>query len=154
MVYRFDAEWNGEVVAEDRREDLEPFLGLHYPASDIPAQARALFLVNRIRVIPDSEAEPIPMIRDSDGGNSAPLDLSRCLLRSAAAVHREYLRNMGVRASLTASLIVGGRLWGLIACHHSTPKRPAPVDREACELLTQVASAHWRSLRKSKIEST
>jgi len=142
MVYRFDAENNGEVVAEERREDLEPFLGLHYPASDIPAQARALFLVNRIRVIPDAAVEPIPISADGDGRNAESLDLSRCLLRSAAPVHREYLHNMGVRASLTASLIIGGRLWGLIACHHSTPRRPGPAEREACDLLAQVASAH------------
>ncbi len=142
MVYRFDAEWNGEVVAEERREDLEPFLGLHYPASDIPVQARALFLVNRIRVIPDAAVEPIPIIADGDGHKELPLDLSRCLLRSAAPVHREYLHNMGVRATLTASLIVGGRLWGLIACHHLTPRRPGPAEREACDLLAQIASAH------------
>jgi light-regulated signal transduction histidine kinase (bacteriophytochrome) len=142
MVYRFDAEWNGSVVAEERREDLEPFLGLHYPASDIPAQARALFLVDRIRVIPDAAAEPILMIMDGDARKAAPLDLSRCVLRSAAPVHREYLHNMGVKASLTASLIVGGRLWGMIACHHLTPRRPGPTEREAYELLSQVASAH------------
>lgn len=142
MVYRFDAENNGEVVAEERREDLAPFLGLHYPASDIPAQARALFLVNRIRVIPDAAVEPIPILADGDARNAEPLDMSRCLLRSAAPVHREYLHNMGVRASLTASLIIGGRLWGMIACHHSTPRRPGPAEREACDLLAQVASAH------------
>jgi len=142
MIYRFDAEYNGEVVAEDRHADLDPFLGLHYPASDIPAQARALFLINRIRVIPDAAAEPIPLISDSEGRQALTLDLSRCLLRSAAPVHREYLHNMGVRASLTASLIVNGRLWGMIACHHSTPRRPGPAEREACDLLARVASAH------------
>ncbi len=142
MMYRFDAEYNGEVVAEERREDLEPFLGFHYPASDIPAQARALFLLNRIRVIPDAAVEPIPIIPDCDGRKAVPLDLSRCLLRSAAPVHREYLHNMGVRASLTASLIIDGRLWGMIACHHATPRRPGPAEREACDLLAQVSSAH------------
>jgi light-regulated signal transduction histidine kinase (bacteriophytochrome) len=141
MVYRFDAEWNGEVVAEERRSDMEPFLGLHYPASDIPAQARAMFLVNRIRVIPDAGYEPIPVVPNRDG-NGLPLDLSRCLLRSVSPVHCEYLHNMGVAASLTASLIVGGRLWGMIACHHTKPRRPSPAEREACDLLAQVASAH------------
>lgn len=142
MVYRFDAEWNGEVIAEERDPDLEPFLGLHYPASDIPAQARALFLANTIRVIPDAALEPIPVIPAINGGTGLPLDLSRCLLRSPAPVHREYLHNMGVRASLTASLTMGGRLWGLIACHHATPRRPSPAEREACDLLAQVASVH------------
>jgi light-regulated signal transduction histidine kinase (bacteriophytochrome) len=85
MVYRFDAEYNGEVVAEARREDLEPFLGLHYPSSDIPAQARAMFLVNRIRVIPDAAATQIPIISDGDGRKGVPLDLSRCLLRPSTA---------------------------------------------------------------------
>ena len=150
MVYRFDPEWNGEVIAEERDPDLEPFLGLHYPASDIPAQARALFLANSIRVIPDAASEPIPVVPDCDGGTGLPLDLSRCMLRSAAPVHREYLHNMGVRASLTASLIMGGRLWGLIACHHCTPRRPGPAEREACDLLAQVASGHVAFLSEAE----
>ncbi|WP_439625993.1 GAF domain-containing protein [Gemmata sp.] len=140
MVYRFDADWNGEVVGEERHADLEPFLGLHYPASDIPARTRALFLANRVRVIPDAAAEPVPVAPDRDGRTGLPLDLGRCLLRAVAPVHREYMRNMGVRASLTASLVVGGRLWGLIACHHATPRRPGPAEREACDLLARVAS--------------
>jgi chemotaxis family two-component system sensor kinase Cph1 len=150
MVYRFDAEWNGEVVADERRADLEPFHGLHYPASDIPAQARALFLANRVRVIPDATYEPVPVVPDRDGRTGLPLDLSRCLSRSAAAVHREYLHNMGVGASLTTSLVVGGRLWGLIACHHATPRTPGPAVRETCDLFTQVASAHLAFLAETE----
>jgi light-regulated signal transduction histidine kinase (bacteriophytochrome) len=150
MVYRFDAEWNGEVVAEERRADLEAFLGLHYPHSDIPALARALFQVNRIRVIPDATYEPIPVVPDRDSLTGSPLDLSRCLLRSVASVHREYMHNMGVRASLTASLVIGGQLWGLIACHHLTPRRPGPAEREACDLLAQIASAHLAVLAQAE----
>ena len=150
MVYRFDAECNGEVVAEERRGDLEPYLGLHYPASDIPAQARASFKVNRIRVIPDATAEQIPVVSEPDALAELPLDLSRCLLRTPALVHREYLHNMGVRASLTASLVVGDRLWGLIACHHMTPKRPGQTEREACDLLSRMASTHLALVAESE----
>ena len=142
MVYRFDDEWNGKVIAEERRADLETFLGLHYPASDIPSQARALFLFNRLRVIPDAACEQIPLVPDCDGSTGLPLDLSRCLLRSVSPIHREYMHNMGVRASLTASLVIGDRLWGLIACHHLTPRCPSPTEREACALVAQVASTH------------
>jgi len=142
MVYQFDAEWNGEVIAEERRADLETFLGLHYPASDIPSQARALFLANRIRMIADAASTQVPLLTEPAGSTSAPLDLGRCLLRSAAAVHRQYLHNMGVRASLTASLVVDGRFWGLIACHHLTPRHLGRAERETCELLAQVASVH------------
>ncbi len=150
MVYRFDTEWNGEVIAEERRADQESFLGLHYPASDIPALARDLFRINRIRVIPDIAYEPVPLVPDRDEATGLPVDLSRCLLRSVAPVHREYLHNMAVRASLAAALVIGGRLWGLIACHHSTPKHPGPTEREACDILTQMASARLAVLAETE----
>jgi len=141
MVYRFDELANGEVIAEDRQENLEPYLGLHYPASDIPAQSRALFLRNRLRVIADARYEPAPITPALNAVNGQPLDLSMSVLRSAAAVHREYLHNMGVRASLTISLALEGRLWGLIACHHDAPKHPSLSEREACAVIGKVVSA-------------
>jgi two-component system, chemotaxis family, sensor kinase Cph1 len=140
MAYRFDAQWNGEVVAEDRREDLDPFLGLHYPASDIPAQARRLYTLNWMRLIADVDYVPSPLHPLLDPGTGAPLDLSQSVLRSVSPVHVEYLRNMGVGASMSISLIVDGRLWGLVACHHSGPHRPGYDAQSAAEFLSQTAS--------------
>src|SRR5690606_11797211 len=100
MVYRFDDEWNGEVVAEHRRASLDPFLGLRYPASDIPAPARALYLRNRTRLIPDAKHEPVPLVTSSARAASNPLDLSDSSLRAVSPVHLEYLANMGVAASM------------------------------------------------------
>ncbi|WP_432519490.1 SpoIIE family protein phosphatase [Kineococcus sp. SYSU DK006] len=141
MVYRFDAQWNGEVVAEDRREDLNAFLGLHYPASDIPAQARRLYTVNWTRLIADVHYAPSRLHPLLDPGSGAPLDLSHSVLRSVSPIHLEYLRNMGVTASMSVSLLVEGRLWGLIACHHySGAHRPSHDARSAAEFLGQTAS--------------
>ncbi len=122
MVYQFNEYWNGEVIAEARRPDLEPYIGLNYPASDIPRQARELYLANRVRVLSDVLAEPVPIISDLATGE---LDLSFALARGFSPIHREYLTNMGVRATLTASIVRDGRLWGLIACHHSVPYLPS-----------------------------
>lgn len=139
MLYRFDPEWNGEVIAESRAPELEPFLGLRYPASDIPAQARQLYTLNRLRLIADVAARPAPLVpeRAPDG---APLDLSHSVLRSVSPVHIEYLKNMGVGASMSVSLLRGERLWGLIACHHRTARPVAYVARIACDFLGQVLS--------------
>ncbi|MGY1777145.1 SpoIIE family protein phosphatase [Geodermatophilus sp. SYSU D00804] len=141
MVYRFDAEWNGEVVAEDRRADLEPFLGLHYPAGDIPAQARALYATNWMRLIPDATYTPVPLEPPLVPGTGRPLDLSGAVLRSVSPVHLEYLANMGVTASMSVSLIDRGKLWGLVACHgYSGAHRPSYADRTAAEFLGRTAS--------------
>ncbi len=141
MVYRFDAEWNGEVVAEDRRPDLEPFLGLHFPAGDIPAQARALYAAHWLRLIPDATYTPVPLDPPLVPGTGAPLDLSGVALRSVSPVHLEYLANMGVTASMSVSLVDRGTLWGLVACHsYSGPHRPSPADRTAAEFLGRTAS--------------
>ena len=141
MVYRFDRDWNGEVIAEERRPDLNPFLGLHYPASDIPAQARRLYTVNWTRLIADVDYEPVPLLPVLDPGTGAPLDLSLSTLRSVSPIHLEYLQNMGVTASMSISLVIDGELWGLIACHHySGPHRPSQDARAAAEFLGQVAS--------------
>lgn len=141
MVYRFDQDWNGEVIAEDRREDLNPFLGLHYPATDIPAQARRLYTVNWIRLIADVAYTPVPLEPVLDPGSGEPLDLSFSTLRSVSPIHLEYLANMGVTASMSVSLIVDGQLWGLVACHHyAGPHRPSHDARAAAEFLGQIAS--------------
>ena len=139
MVYRFGRDWSGEVVAEHRRDDLEPFLGLRFPASDIPAQARALYVAQWLRLIPDAAYTPVPLVPDQWQGR--PLDLGLTGLRSVSPVHLEYLANMGVVASMSMSLITGGRLWGLVACHHyAGPHRPSPTDRVTAEFLGRTAS--------------
>lgn len=141
MVYRFDEDWNGEVIAEQRREDLNSFLGLHYPASDIPSQARRLYTVNWTRLIADIGYVPVPLHPIFDPATGAPLDLSHASLRSVSPIHLEYLANMGVSASMSISLIVDGELWGLVACHHySGAHRPSHDVRAAAEFLGQVAS--------------
>ncbi|AWB90876.1 SpoIIE family protein phosphatase [Aeromicrobium chenweiae] len=141
MVYRFDEAWNGEVVAEDRREDLNPFLGLHYPSTDIPAQARRLYTVNWTRLIADILYEPVPLEPVLDPETGAPLDLSHSVLRSVSPIHVEYLSNMGVSASMSVSMVKQGKLWGLVACHHYSGPHRVPFDaRSAAEFLGQTAS--------------
>jgi chemotaxis family two-component system sensor kinase Cph1 len=150
MVYRFDANWNGEVVAERKRDELEPFLGLHYPASDIPAQARRLYTVNWLRFIADVGYRPVPLL-DADafvGGAQAepraacpPLNLSHSMLRSVSPVHIEYLKNMGVTASMSISLVIEGKLAGLIACHHYSGPYVIPFAvRDTVEYLGRALS--------------
>jgi diguanylate cyclase (GGDEF)-like protein len=139
MVYRFHADAHGEVVAEARDPELEPFLGLHYPASDIPVQARRLYLLNQLRVIADVDYEPVALLA-GPGGGPERLDLSFSGLRSVSPFHLAYLRNMGVQATLTISLMRGTRLWGMLSCHHRTPKRVDAQTRAACRLLGQLFS--------------
>ena len=147
MVYRFDTDWNGQVVAEARREDLEPFLGLHYPASDIPPQARRLYAENWVRLIADVNYVPVPLSPVLDPVSGAPLDLSHAALRSVSPIHIEYLRNMGVTASMSISLVIDGELRGLIACHHySGPHVLRFQLRDTVEYLGQALSWHLRAL--------
>ncbi|UTN03306.1 GAF domain-containing protein [Flavobacterium bizetiae] len=140
MIYRFDENYNGEVFAESCREDLEPFLGLHYPHTDIPVQARELYMKNLLRLIVDIGYEPVPIFTIDDQENKN-LDLSLSTLRSTSPIHVEYLKNMGVGATLTISLIHHDRLWGLIACHHYSPKNISPEIRLAAKLQGQFITA-------------
>jgi len=139
MVYRFREDLSGEVIAEAAREDLEKFRGLRYPKSDIPHQARALYVRNRFRIIADVEAEPVP-IEPGISLDGEPLDLSMSALRAVSPIHIEYLHNMGVGASLSISIIVGGKLWGLFACHHYGPKLLPYTQRTAAELFSELFS--------------
>lgn len=140
MLYRFDEEWNGTVVAEAAAEGLGAFLGLRYPASDIPPQARALYLRNRVRLIPDVDEGTADLL--TDGTAADQVDLSDATLRAVSPVHLEYLRNMGVRASGSGALVVGGELWGLVACHHyQGPRRPSQRLRLLLDVLCGTASA-------------
>ena len=122
MVYRFDNEYNGEVIAESKEEHLESFFGLHYPHTDIPVQARELYIKNQLRIIGNVVYEPVPIYTTKKGAAHDSLDLSLSMLRSVSPIHLQYLQNMGVAATLTISLLHRGKLWGLIACHHYSPK--------------------------------
>jgi light-regulated signal transduction histidine kinase (bacteriophytochrome) len=133
MIYQFLDEGAGVVVAEDRRAGMHSFLNHHFPGSDIPRQARALYLRNRVRVIPSVDYLPEPLRPAWTA--AAPLDMSDCVLRSVSPVHLQYLRNMNVAASASLSIVKDGALWGLIACHHQSP-RLIPYDlRAACGAL-------------------
>ena len=141
MVYRYDEDYNGEVVAEAKRADLNSFLGLHYPSTDIPAQARALYEKNWIRLISDVDYTPAPLVPAVDPTSGTPLDLTYATLRSVSPIHVEYLQNMGVHASMSISLLRRGRLWGLIACHHyAGPHLPPFATRAAAEFLGSTLS--------------
>jgi len=150
MVYRFDDDGHGQVVAEARAESLEPFLGLHYPASDIPAQARRLYVANPLRIIADIGYRPAGLLAAPGTVPSGPMDMTYSTLRSVSPIHVEYLRNMGVGASMSVSLVHGDKLWGLIACHHYAPKLvPYPV-RMTCELVGQMLATLILSLQRSE----
>ncbi|MES1022443.1 ATP-binding protein [Gloeocapsa sp. BRSZ] len=140
MIYQFDGKQAGKVVAEQKREDLTAYLGLHYPASDIPDQAKKLYTLNRIRLIPDINSQPKELVPAQNSITNEPLDLSYAVLRSVSPCHLEYLRNMGVTASMSISLNKDKKLWGLIACHHYSPKYVSYEVRTACEFLGQVMS--------------
>lgn len=139
MVYRFADDGAGEVVAESAASGLPPFLGLRYPATDIPVQARALYRRNYLRIIADVDAEPVPIL-PATVPEGVQLDLSMSGLRTVSPIHLEYLRNMGVRASMSISILRHGELWGLIACHHGEPIRLDLQVRSTAELFGQMFS--------------
>lgn len=138
MLYKFDDDGHGSVIAEEKLATMEPYLGLHYPESDIPKPARKLFASNWIRLIPDTHAEHTEIFPINHPVTQQQIDLTNSILRSASRCHIEYLHNMGVGASLTISLMKAGKLWGLIACHHQTPKYVSYELRKACEFLGRV----------------
>ncbi len=141
MVYRFDDEWNGEVIAESAGPSPVSYLGLRFPAGDIPPQVRRLFLINPLRAIADVDSIPSPLIPEIGPLTGKPLDLTRSVLRSASPIHLEYLRNMGVGSSLTVSIVVEQQLWGMIACHDPAPRRLDHATRSVCELIGQILSS-------------
>jgi light-regulated signal transduction histidine kinase (bacteriophytochrome) len=142
MVYRFTQDGSGEVIAESRAAGAESFMGQRFPESDIPRQARALYKANWIRLIPDARYAPAPIIPPINPMDGRPLDLTQSVLRSVSPVHRQYLANMGVVASMSLSIMVRGQLWGLIACHHPAPRYLPFRLRDACELFAEMTSAH------------
>jgi light-regulated signal transduction histidine kinase (bacteriophytochrome) len=143
MAYRFRPDDSGDVVAEARRDDLAPFLGQRYPAGDIPPQARRLYVLNTLRMIADVTYHAVPLLGQE---GSAPLDMSFAVLRSVSPIHVEYLQNMGVGASMSVSIVINGRLWGLLACHHMGAKRVPYSIRMAADVLAQVIASTVQGL--------
>ncbi len=146
MLYRFDQDGHGQVIAERRRNDLEPYLGNFYPATDIPQMARKLYEVNRIRMLVDVEYEPVPLSPQESPASDKPLDMSLCQLRSVSPIHLQYLRNMGVSATLVVSLMVGGKLWGLVSCHHYERRQVNLEVRTAAVLLAEMLATRIAAL--------
>ncbi|MGC1479339.1 MAG: ATP-binding protein [Chthoniobacterales bacterium] len=146
MLYRFAPDFHGEVIGEARRDDLEPFLGLHYPATDIPKQARELYKRNWVRLIHDVQATPVPLVPDA-----APLDMSDCTLRAVSPIHIQYLKNMGVASSMSISLLDDGELWGLIACHHYSGPHFVPYAKRASCVHFGVVASSQMALRREQV---
>lgn len=139
MIYRFDEDWNGSVIAESLADGAGSYLGHHFPASDIPAQVRRLYSIKRVRDIPDATAQAVPLVPAIDPFDASPLDLSLGILRAVAPIHVRYLANMGVAASMSIALHMDGRLWGLLACHAESANILSPALREALRALVQTA---------------
>lgn len=154
VIYAFNPDGHGSVLAEARAPDMSSYLGLNFPASDIPAQARELYKQNWLRMIPDVDYEPVPILGLQTAAAQAPLDLTFSLLRSVSPVHREYMRHMGAASSMSISLMRDGELWGLISCVHRAPRHLSRDVRTAClsigRLLSLLISA-FEGLRESKL---
>ncbi|QGJ68944.1 Multi-sensor signal transduction histidine kinase [Planctomycetales bacterium 10988] len=155
MVYQFLDDLSGKVIAEEKEPHFEPFLGLHYPSTDIPAQARRMYLLNWLRLIADVDYTPIRILPGAEN----PLNMTYSVLRSVSPIHIEYLKNMGVQASMSISLLKGDTLWGLIACHHYSPKWVPYLVRSACELLGSFTSSQitskelqWNAVKKASLQ--
>jgi len=140
MVYAFDEEGHGHVLAESMEPGYASYLGQRFPASDIPRQARELYVRNRIRLIADADYVASPLVPALHPATGQPTDLTYASLRSISPVHVQYMKNMGTWASMSMSIVVRGRLWGLISCHHATARVPSFEVRTACEHVAQVLS--------------
>jgi two-component system, chemotaxis family, sensor kinase Cph1 len=145
LMYQFDPDGSGHIIAENKTAEMESFLGLHYPASDIPKQAKELYRLNLLRIIPNAQYVPVPLVPKLNPLSDAPLDMSRAVLRSVSPLHTEYLHNMGVQSSMSISLMCDQQLWGLIVCHHPTPKNLPYETLTICEFVGRVISYELRS---------
>ena len=146
-LYKFDEEWNGAVIAEDRADFMPTYKGLNFPATDIPAQARKLYETNYLRLIADINYEPVDIYPQASEGSEKPLDMSLCALRSVSPIHIQYLDNINVSASMSVSILQNDKLWGLIACHHSKPKFVPYRVRIFSEIIGHIFSAQLSSLQ-------
>ncbi|MEF7616540.1 ATP-binding protein [Aquincola sp. MAHUQ-54] len=138
LLYRFDEDWHGTVIAEDGNGRLPSYLDLRFPASDIPPQARELYRRHRLRLIPDASYAAVPVEPAVSPLDGQPLDLSGAALRSVSPVHLQYMRNMGTASSMSVSIVIDGALWGLVSCHHAEAHRIGPPTRAACDFLGQI----------------
>ncbi|WP_457792963.1 ATP-binding protein [Pseudomonas syringae] len=152
MIYRFEPEGHGKVVAQALTGPLPSYSGLNFPGSDIPAQARELYRLNWIRLIPDATYVPVALIPTLRPATGQPLDLSLSTLRSVSPVHCEYLKNMGVRSSMSISLLDGGELWGLITCSHPEPLLVSRELRDACAMIGQLLSVKISAIVATHIQ--
>ncbi|MFZ4689577.1 MAG: EAL domain-containing protein [Polymorphobacter sp.] len=150
MAYRFGPEGEGKVISEAKLESLEPFWGMTYPADDIPSQARALYVRNRVCAIADSSYIPVPLLVDPAFDDGVPIDMTFSSLRGISPIHCEYMRNMNVAASLAISIVHRGSLWGMLVCHHNTPRIVTPELRSVANLLGQVLSLLIGSLGEAE----
>ena len=154
MLYRFDAEGHGVVVDEARADDVDSYRGQWFPASDIPRQAREMYELNWLRLIPNAAYTPVPLVPALRPDTHGPLDLAFATLRSVSPIHLEYLHNMGVRASMSVSLVESDALWGLIACHHRSPRHVSFAARAGCEVIGRVVALQIAALRELDIRAT
>ena len=145
-LYQFDEDWNGEVVAEAKADFMPGYLRLHFPASDIPPQARELYARNFIRQIVDVDYAPVPLVPPYHPRTHKPTDMTHATLRSVSPVHVQYLANMGVRASMSVSIIANGKLWGLVACHHNSTYSVPHRVRMCAEIMGHIFSAQMTTL--------
>lgn len=145
LIYRFDARGHGEVLAEAIDDGYDSYAGHHFPASDIPQQARALYLANRFRLIADANYTPVPLRIVDAALSREDIDLSQAQLRSVSPVHLEYMRNMGTLASMSVSIVIDGKLWGLVSCHDHAPRFIGTATRLACEHLGQLLALQIQS---------
>lgn len=150
-AYRFDADGNGLVLAEVADPGYDHYQGLYFPAADIPPQARRLYQQNLIRVIQDANYRPSPLVPALDPASGAPLDLSFAALRSVSPVHLQYMRNMGTLASMSISIVIRDRLWGLISCHDAEPRAVSYQTRTACELLGRILALQIEARESARL---
>ena len=150
MIYQFDEKWNGTVVGEALEEEMDPYLGLHFPASDVPKQARELYATTPYRLIPDVNAEAVKLYPVVNPLTNRLTDIAGCVLRAVPLVHIEYLNNMGVGASMSTPIISGGKLWGLISCHHRQAREISFELRSAFEIISGIISSQLGARKKEE----
>jgi light-regulated signal transduction histidine kinase (bacteriophytochrome) len=150
-VYRFSSDWSGQVIAEHRVDSIPSLLDFHFPSSDIPAQSRALYTINTVRIIPDIGYRASPLVPDHNPMTGGPIDLSYCTLRSVSPTHVEYMVNMAVYGAMSISIVRDNRLWGMISCHNTLPRFVPFETRQACELIAQVLTWQISVLEEAEI---
>ncbi|WP_375561924.1 ATP-binding protein [Bernardetia sp. OM2101] len=151
MLYKFNKEYDGQIIAEVKKESMDAFYDLWFPSTDIPKQARDLYLKNLLRLIVDVNYTPSPILLENSINHEA-LDLTYSTLRSVSPVHIEYLKNMGVGASMSISIVIDGKLWGLISCHHNSAKKVDYSTRMTAEFFAQLVSLQIERLEKNEIQ--